>query len=40
MGSQNGRPQPDIWFHDIFREDGTPFSEKEVKFMKDIAAAR
>ena len=24
-GSPEGAPEPAIWFHDIFRQDGTPF---------------
>ncbi|MEX0314816.1 MAG: cellulase family glycosylhydrolase, partial [Allomuricauda sp.] len=30
--------EPDVWFHDIFKEDGTPFSEKEVQFIKTTIA--
>ena len=26
--------EPEIWFHDIFRTDGTPFSKEEVAFIK------
>ena len=29
-------PEPALWFHDIFRIDGTPFDPKEVDFIKDI----
>ena len=29
-------PEPGIWFHDIFRVDGTPFDQKEVDFIKGI----
>lgn len=25
--------EPNIWFHDIFREDGTPYREEEVRFL-------
>jgi hypothetical protein len=28
--------EPKIWFHDIFRRDGTPFSTEEVNFIKSI----
>ncbi len=28
--------EPDVWHHDIFRADGTPFSEEEVAFLKGI----
>lgn len=26
--------EPDVWFHDILRPDGTPFSPAEVEFLK------
>lgn len=29
--------QPDLWFHDIFRKDGTPFSQEEVDFIKKLS---
>ena len=29
-------PEPKMWFHDIFRKDGSPFNEEEVKFIKNI----
>jgi hypothetical protein len=29
--------EPDLWFHDIFRKDGTPFSKEEVTFIKKIS---
>jgi hypothetical protein len=29
-------PEPELWFHDIFRTDGTPFDPKEVDFIRDI----
>ena len=35
-GSKPGTPEPDVWFHDILREDGTPFSIEEVEFIKSI----
>lgn len=30
--------EPSLWFHDIFRKDGTPFSEDEVKTIKALTA--
>ncbi len=30
--------EPEIWFHDIFRQDGTPFDEEEVTDLKQIIA--
>lgn len=26
--------EPDIWFHDILRDDGSPYDEQEVEFIK------
>jgi hypothetical protein len=28
--------EPEVWFHDIFRPDGTPFDKKEVEYIKRI----
>lgn len=28
--------EPALWFHDIFRQDGTPFSKDEVKVIKEL----
>lgn len=33
-GSKEGSPEPTVWFHDIFRKDGTPFDEKEIEVIK------
>jgi len=38
-GSKPGSPEPDVWFHDILRENGTPFSVEEVKFIQSITYA-
>ena len=29
-------PEPEIWFHDILRKDGSAFDEAEIKFIKSI----
>jgi len=29
-------PEPELWFHDIVRKDGTPFDAEEMKFIKKI----
>ena len=34
--SQTGDPEPEIWFHDIYRIDGTPYSEREIQFIKKM----
>ena len=28
--------EPKTWFHDIFRKDGTPYSEKEIELIKKL----
>jgi hypothetical protein len=31
--------EPPVWFHDIFRADGTPYKTEEVKFIKSLTGA-
>jgi hypothetical protein len=33
-------PEPEIWFHDILRVDGSPYDEEEVAFIKKITASK
>jgi hypothetical protein len=35
-GTEEGAPEPDLWFHDLFRRDGTPYSEKEIALFKKL----
>ncbi|MBN1417858.1 MAG: 1,4-beta-xylanase, partial [Planctomycetes bacterium] len=28
--------EPEVWFHDIFRADGTPFDPKEIDFIRKL----
>jgi hypothetical protein len=28
--------EPPVWFHDIFRSDGTPYDAKEVKYIREV----
>ncbi|MCB1126244.1 MAG: hypothetical protein KDM81_07095, partial [Verrucomicrobiae bacterium] len=35
-GSPQGAAEPERWQHDILRADGTPFSTREVRFIKGI----
>jgi len=37
-GSKEGGPEPEIWFHDLFRQDGTPFREDEVALFRRLAS--
>lgn len=34
-----GAVEPDVWFHDIFRQDGTPYSQEEIDVIKSLADA-
>ena len=36
-GSKEGNPEPAVWHHDIFRPDGTPYSEAEVRVIRTAA---
>ncbi len=36
-GSKEGSPEPKVWFHDIFRPDGTPFDPAEIVLIKQLA---
>lgn len=38
-GSPEGTPEPAVWFHDIFRKDGTPYDDREVEVIKAITRA-
>ena len=29
-------PNSDIWFHDIFKPDGTPWEDSEVEYIKHV----
>jgi hypothetical protein len=35
-GSKEGSPEPVVWFHDIFRKDGTAFSDEEVRVIRQL----
>lgn len=37
---KNYTNEPTVWFHDIFRENGTPFSIAEVQFIRDLTGQR
>ncbi|RMF11667.1 MAG: 1,4-beta-xylanase [Candidatus Dadabacteria bacterium] len=38
--STEGAPEPELWFHDILREDGTPRYPGEVSFLTDLLHAQ
>jgi hypothetical protein len=35
-GSAQGTPEPAVWFHDLFRADGTPFDEHEAMTFRTL----
>ncbi len=35
-GTEKGSPQADPWFHDLFRQDGTPYREQEVALFRKL----
>ncbi|NSL90094.1 cellulase family glycosylhydrolase [Chitinophaga sp. Mgbs1] len=32
--------EPPLWFHDIFRKDGTPYKEEEVQLIRELTGKR
>ena len=32
--------EPKVWFHDIFRKDGTPYSEEEITLIKSLTGKK
>jgi alpha-galactosidase len=36
-GSKGGSPEPEVWHHDIFRPDGRPYSEAEIRVIRKVA---
>lgn len=34
QGNKGGEPEPELWYHDIFRKDGSPFNKEEIKIIK------
>ena len=32
--------EPPVWFHDILRQDGTPFSQEEVACIKSLTKGK
>jgi hypothetical protein len=35
-GTEAGAPEPDPWFHDLFRPDGTPYRKREVALFRQL----
>jgi hypothetical protein len=36
-GTEEGAPEPDPWFHDLLRADGTPYREQETALFRKFA---
>lgn len=32
--------EPAVWFHDVFRQDGTPFDPKETEYIRQVTGAK
>jgi hypothetical protein len=32
--------EPELWFHDIFRKDGTPYKQEEIDLIKSLTGAK
>ena len=30
------KPEPEVWFHDVLRPDGTPFDAEEARFLREL----
>ena len=39
-GSPPGAPEPEEWFHDVFRCDGSPYKVEEVEFIRESLEVR
>jgi len=38
-GSEEGSPEPNPWFHDLFRADGTPYDPEEIELFKKLSSS-
>ena len=36
QGNRGGEPEPEVWYHDIFRKDGSPYDTEELKYIKSF----
>lgn len=39
-GSKEGSPEPPVWFHDVFRKDGTPYDFRETDLIKKLTSKK
>ena len=35
-GTEEGAPDPELWFHDLFCKDGTPYRQEEIALFKEL----
>ena len=33
-------PEPELWFHDLFRIDGTPYNQEEIDLFRELTGAK
>lgn len=33
-------PEPEVWFHDLYRTDGTPFNQNEIELFKKLTSKK
>ena len=38
-GSLPGAPEPSVWFHDLLRQDGSPFNPNEARIFRELTAS-
>ncbi len=36
--NKRGSPEPEVWFHDVFHKDGTPYDKEEVEAIRKATA--
>jgi hypothetical protein len=36
LDSEPGSPEPELWYHDLFRKDGTPYDPKEHDVLREV----
>jgi hypothetical protein len=39
-GSEAGTPEPKLWFHDLFRQDGSPFDAEEIEVFRSLTSVK
>ncbi len=39
-GSKQGSPEPETWFHDLLRKDGSPFDPQEIELFRELTGKK